>query len=73
MESPCSQPDVAKTFPLVLTTGVRIVAYTHSQYRNLPKLRKIQPEPLVEINPIDAHSRGVQTGDLVAVSSLEGK
>ena len=40
VESPLSTPDLARRYPLVLTTGVRTISYTHSQHRNLKKLEK---------------------------------
>jgi len=72
MESPVSQPDLAGSFPLVLTSGARTVAFTHSQHRNIRQLREMVPEPLVEINPADAEPRGIQSGDMVIVSSPRG-
>jgi anaerobic selenocysteine-containing dehydrogenase len=72
VESPLSRPDLAKSYPLVLTTGARTISYTHSQHRNLKKLRKLVPEPLLEIHPSDAEIRGIQSGDMVAVSSPRG-
>jgi anaerobic selenocysteine-containing dehydrogenase len=73
VESPLSTPDLARRYPLVLTTGVRTISYTHSQYRNLTKLRKIVPEPLLEIHPDDASVRGIKTGDKVVVFSPRGE
>jgi anaerobic selenocysteine-containing dehydrogenase len=72
MESPLSQPDLAASFPLVLTSGARHLAYAHSQFRNIPQLRKMAPEPLAEIHPSDASPRGVQSGDMVIISSPRG-
>jgi len=72
MESPVSRPDLAELFPLVLTTGARDINYTHSQFRHITRLRKNSPEPLVEINPVDARLRNIQSGDLVTVSSPRG-
>jgi len=72
VESPVSRPDLASSFPLVLTTGARVLAYTHSQFRNIAQLRQIVPEPLVDINPADAKPRGIQSGDTVTVSSPRG-
>jgi anaerobic selenocysteine-containing dehydrogenase len=72
VESPISRPDLAKLYPLVLTTGARTISYTHSQHRNLKKLRRMVPEPLLEINPNDADVRAIQTGDMVTVSSPRG-
>jgi len=71
-ESPLSRPDLAKSFPLVMTSGARVMAYTHSQFRNIPRLRKLMPDPLVDINPTDATPRGIKTGDTVTISSPRG-
>ena len=71
MESPLSRPDLAASFPLVLTSGARNINYTHSQFRQIQKLRQKSPEPLVEINPIDARERGIQSGDDVVEAPLE--
>jgi Anaerobic dehydrogenases, typically selenocysteine-containing len=71
-ESPLSQPDLAMSYPLVLTSGARVLSYTHSQFRNIGRLRRLMPYPLVDINPIDARPRGIQHGDLVVISSPRG-
>jgi anaerobic selenocysteine-containing dehydrogenase len=71
-ESPLSRPDLAATYPLVMTSGARVMAYTHSQYRNIPRLRKLMPEPLVDINPADAAPRGIKSGDTVTISTPRG-
>jgi len=68
-ESPISRPDLASSFPLIFTSGARTLAYTHSQFRNIPQLRKLMPEPLVDINPADAKPRGIKSGDTVIISS----
>jgi anaerobic selenocysteine-containing dehydrogenase len=71
-ESPLSRPDLAASFPLVLTTGARSLAYTHSCFRNIEQLRKLMPDPLIDINPADAAQRGIKDGDMVEVSSPRG-
>ena len=71
-ESPLSRPDLLSTYPLVMTSGARVMAYTHSQFRNIPRLRKMMPEPLVDINPADAAPRNIKTGDKVTISSPRG-
>ena len=73
MESPLSRPELAESFPLVLTTGARAIGYIHSQFRNIRRLRKIMPEPLIEINPADATPRGIETGSRVKISSPRGE
>ena len=71
-ESPVSRPDLAESYPLVMTTGARTVIYTNSQYRQIRRLRKALPEALVEINPADAEPRGIKSGDMVKISSPRG-
>lgn len=71
-ESPVSRPDLAEAYPLVMTSGARVMAYTHSQFRNIPSLRKLMPDPLVDINPADAAPRGIRSGDTITVSSPRG-
>ncbi|MFA5309586.1 MAG: molybdopterin-dependent oxidoreductase [Dehalococcoidales bacterium] len=71
-ESPLSRPDLLASFPLVMTSGARVMAYTHSQFRNIPRLRRIMPEPLADINPADAAPRGIKTGDEVTITSPRG-
>jgi len=71
-ESPVSHPDLVGKYPLILTTGPRTVAYLHSEYRNLPSLRRLVPEPSIEINPQTASSLGIADEDLVMIESLRG-
>jgi len=72
VESPLSQPEIAHSYPLVLTSGARTIVYTHSQFRQIASLRRMMPEPLVDINPVDASERGIESGDKVEVSSRRG-
>lgn len=72
VEGPISRPDLAASFPLVLMSGGRTLQYTHSLFRNIPRLRKSLPEPLLEINPADAKSRSIQSGDTVVISTPRG-
>ena len=56
--SPAARPDLAARFPLVLSSA-KPHLYCHGQHRNLPKLRKRLPDPLVEIHPDTAAARGI--------------
>lgn len=71
-ESPVSQPELAKEYPLIMTTGTRTVAYLHSEFRNLPTLRKLAPEPMVEVHTETARGLGIADGDMVNVESPRG-
>lgn len=61
LESPVSTPELVQEYPLILITGSRCIEYYHSEGRQIPRLRKRVPDPVVEIHP-DA-ARGVNIGD----------
>ena len=65
--------DVAKNFPLVLTSG-RLVEYEGGgeETRSNPWLAELQQENFVEINPKDANDRGIRDGEYVWVKSPTG-
>ncbi len=65
--SPLSMPDVAKDYPLVLSTGKRQAGYFHSEFRELPWMREIQPVPEVFVNAETARQFGVEHGDWIWV------
>jgi anaerobic selenocysteine-containing dehydrogenase len=72
-ESPVSTPDLAKEYPLVLTTGARSWSYFHSEHRQIPMLREIAPDPEVEINTDTAAKLNIVTGDWVWIENSMGK
>lgn len=72
-ESPLSSPDLAKDYPLVLTTGYRSPVFFHSQYRQIPWLREIHPDPIVRIHPEAAQRLGISEGDWVYIESPRGR
>jgi len=71
-ESPMSAPEIAKDYPLILTGG-RHVVYWHGMNVQLPWLREIVPEPVVEINPETAAQLGIKDGDWVWIEGSKGK
>ena len=71
--TPISQPELAKEYPLILSTGRRSPAYFHSEHRNIPWLRQIHPDPIVEINPDTARSLGISDGEWVWVEDWLGR
>ena len=72
-ESPYSTPELFRSYPLIITTGGRIEAFFHSEGRQIESLRKLNPDPLVEINPSTAKSLGIGEGDWVWIESPRGK
>lgn len=72
-ESPVASPDIAREFPLVLTTGARIPCFFNSEHRQVEKLRKAHRHPLVEMHPSTAASHGIKDGDWVWIETVRGK
>jgi len=65
--------EIAKTFPLVLTSG-RLVEYEGGgeETRSNPWLAELQQDSFVEINPRDANDRGVKDGEYVWLKTPTG-
>ncbi|NLP43819.1 MAG: molybdopterin-dependent oxidoreductase, partial [Peptococcaceae bacterium] len=70
--SPHSTPELAKEYPFILTTGARVYAFFHSEHRQSPLLRELNPNPLIEINPEDARELGISDGQWVEISNQFG-
>ncbi len=71
--SPVSTPELAKEYPLILISGSRLRHMRHSQYRQLEKLRRKNPNPLLQINPETAGKLGIADGDPVYVETPVGR
>jgi anaerobic selenocysteine-containing dehydrogenase len=64
---------VREEYPLLGTNYPRSVFYVHSQLRQIPALRKADPEPLVYLHPTDAEKREIPEGARVRVRSPLGQ
>ena len=73
LESPISTPELAKEYPLVLTTGARTWSFFHSEHRQISTLREINPAPLLEIHPETAQKLGISDGDWVWIENSHGR
>ena len=72
-ESPYSTPDLFKEYPLIITTGARIQAFFHTEGRQVKSLRKLNPDPLIEIHPDTAKPLGIKDGDWVWIENARGR
>lgn len=72
-ESPVSNPELAKKYPLILMTGVRFRAMHHSEHRQITSLRRLQPYPTCKINPDTARDLGINDGDWVYIETPRGR
>ncbi|NLG11308.1 MAG: molybdopterin-dependent oxidoreductase, partial [Coriobacteriaceae bacterium] len=71
--SPHSSPELMEKYPFILTTGARVSAYFHSEHRQIPVLRELNPDALIEINPEDAAELGVASGQWVEIANDFGQ
>jgi anaerobic selenocysteine-containing dehydrogenase len=58
---------------LILSTGRRSPVYFCAEHRNIPWLRDVDPDPVVEIHPDTAASLDIGTGEWVWVENWLGK
>jgi len=65
-QSPVTTPDLFLAFPLIMVTHRNII-YMHSEFRQLPSFRKVEPSPFIEINPETAGKEGIQDGEVMWV------
>ncbi|NLO97492.1 MAG: molybdopterin-dependent oxidoreductase [Peptococcaceae bacterium] len=71
--SPYSTPELFKEYPFILTSGARTFTSFHSEHRQVPTLREITPDPIVEIHPEAAERLGIKDGDWVYLENMFGK
>jgi anaerobic selenocysteine-containing dehydrogenase len=72
-ESPVSQPKLAEEYPYILNSGLRTPTFFHSANRQLPWLREIRPDPIVEIHPETAQKHAIEAGDWIWIESPRGR
>jgi anaerobic selenocysteine-containing dehydrogenase len=72
-EGPVAAPQMAEKYPLIFNTGSREPMYVHSRHRNNPRLRELQPDPRIDINPKDAQARGIKQGEDIMVGTPAGR
>jgi len=71
--TPVSQPELLKQYPLILSTGRRSAVYFHAEHRNIPWLRALDPDPVVEIHPDTAKSLDIGGGEWVWIENWLGR
>jgi anaerobic selenocysteine-containing dehydrogenase len=71
--TPVSAPETARDFPLILTSSAKIRCFFHSEGRQIGSLRRLCPDPLVELNDETAASLGIGEGDWVWVETPENR
>ncbi|MGS2738156.1 molybdopterin-dependent oxidoreductase [Sinomicrobium sp. M5D2P17] len=61
-------------YPLVLTTGrIRDQWHTMTKTGKVARLKTHYPDPVLEINMVDAYLKGIRNGDVIEVTSKYGQ
>jgi anaerobic selenocysteine-containing dehydrogenase len=71
VESHAGPSSTAQDYPLVLTFA-RLVQFCDEQHRNIPRLRRQAPHPLLEIHPSTAAALCIQDGEWVLLETATG-
>ncbi len=71
-ESPVSTPELYKDYPYILITGRRLPGFFHTENRQVPWLRELHRDPVVEIHPETAKKEAIEEGDWVIIESPRG-
>jgi anaerobic selenocysteine-containing dehydrogenase len=72
-ESPVSTPELCKEYPYLLITGRRLPGFFHTENRQVPWLRELHRDPVVEIHPETAKREEIEEGDWVIIESPRGR
>jgi len=71
-ESPYSDPELAKEYPLICTTW-KLEVYRHSGGRQIPSLRRVHPDPVIIMHPDTAREKQIKQGDWVFIETKRGR
>ncbi len=61
-----------ENYPFIGISGKRVNCYTHTQFRHVEELRKIEKEPYVDIHLSDAELLNIKNEDFVRISTPNG-
>ncbi|MCX6012077.1 MAG: molybdopterin-dependent oxidoreductase [Chloroflexi bacterium] len=71
-ETPLSDPELAKEYPLVFTTWKSGI-FRHSRLRQIKSLRLKRPDPVINIHKETAGKLGIKDGDWVYIENKRGR
>lgn len=73
VENEIDHPELAKEYPLVLTTGNGFMPFHHSEHFQIKEVRYLNHEPYFQINPETAAAYSIQEGDWVWIETQRGR
>lgn len=62
----------AKEYPFTLSVGARLPHTLHSRLHEVPSLRSLRPDPMVDMSLNDANALGIELNDWVIVENESG-
>ncbi len=71
--TPISAPDIAKDYPLIMTSGARFQEAHHGELRHISLMRKLRPVPRVKMHPLTARNMGIGDGEWVYIETPLGR
>jgi anaerobic selenocysteine-containing dehydrogenase len=71
--SAANRPDLATKYPLIATTGSRIIEFAQSMLLGIPTLRGKIGEPKAEIHTETARNMGIESGDQIIIETPMGR
>lgn len=71
LPTPFPTAELTEEYPFLLTS-YKPLPYVHSSLRNVAELRRMRPEPVVEMHPSPAEKLGLREGDWVVVETELG-
>ncbi len=72
-ENPIDDPEIAKDYPIRLTTGGGFMPYHHSEHFNMPYTRYLSPDPYFYINPELAEKLNIKQYDWCWIETRRGR
>lgn len=72
-EDEIADPEIAKDYPLVLTTGGGFMPFHHSEQFNIPEVRYLKHDPYFTINPDTAEELGIEMDDWCWIETRRGR
>lgn len=71
-EGPGGDRELVKEYPIMLFTGARPMEFYHSQFRDVPRLRRSNPESRADIHPDMAKKYGISDGEMIIIETKRG-
>jgi anaerobic selenocysteine-containing dehydrogenase len=64
--------EINERYPFTLTF-FRDIHFCDEQHRNMPRLRRVVPEPFLEVHPSTAQEQGIENGEWIFLETETGK